>query len=101
VQFIQAKILHFRQLLSEPIDGFAADQIAKAINKLEASKLDLHRALPAISNETRLLLEAADMVIERSRVIVKQTREIHAACAQELRVQERRFAFVRELGKPK
>jgi hypothetical protein len=53
------------------------------------------------SDETQLLLDAADRVIERSRMIVAQTREVHAACQRELVAQELRFAFRRELKKPK
>jgi hypothetical protein len=55
----------------------------------------------SLSDETQSLLEAADRAIERSRAIIAQTREVHAACAKELRAQELRFAFVRELRKPK
>ena len=54
-----------------------------------------------ISDETRELLDAADRVIERSRAAVEQTRQVHVACAKELRAQEVRFAFLRELKKPK
>jgi hypothetical protein len=55
----------------------------------------------SLSDETQQLLDAADRAIERSRVIIVQTRDVHAACAKELRAQELRFAFVRELRKPK
>jgi hypothetical protein len=53
------------------------------------------------SNETQQLLDAADRAIKESRKVVEQTRHVHAACAKELRVQEMRFAFPRELRKPK
>jgi len=53
------------------------------------------------SDETQQLLDAADRAIAASRIIVEQTRLIHAACAKERRVQEQRFAFNRELMKPK
>ena len=58
-------------------------------------------AQPILSDETQQLLDAADRAIERSRTVVEQTRDVHAACARELRDQELRFAFVRELRRPK
>ena len=58
-------------------------------------------AQPILSDETQQLLDAADRAIERSRTVVEQTRDVHAACARELRDQELRFAFVRELRRTK
>jgi hypothetical protein len=49
------------------------------------------------SDETQRLLDAADRAIEQSRRVTEQTRELHAACARELRAQEMRFVFRREL----
>ena len=54
-----------------------------------------------ISEETQLLLDSAQRAIERSRVIVEEARQIHAACARKRRAQELRFEFLRELKKPK
>ncbi|MCP3372518.1 hypothetical protein [Bradyrhizobium cajani] len=54
-----------------------------------------------LSDETLQLLDAADRAIERSRTVVEQTREVHAVCAKELRAQEMRFAFRREIRKLK
>ena len=105
---LQTRILKFRQLLAEPIDTFTVEQLTKAVTNLEARKAELHpkleqeRSMTApLSEEAQLLLDSADRVIERSRVIVAQTRDVHAACAKELRAQELRFAFMRELRKPK
>jgi hypothetical protein len=54
-----------------------------------------------ISDDTQSLLDAADRAIERCRMTVQQTRQVHAACIRELRAQEVRLAFLRELKKPK
>jgi hypothetical protein len=54
-----------------------------------------------ISDETQMLLDAADRAIERSRVMIAQTHQVHAACIGELRAQETRLAFLRELKKGK
>jgi len=53
------------------------------------------------SDETQSLLDAADRAIEQSRRLTHQTRDIHAACAEERRVQQLRFAFLRGLEEPK
>jgi hypothetical protein len=53
----------------------------------------------SLSEETKLLLEAANRVIERNRLAIRQSREAYGACIEELRAQERRFAFLRELKK--
>jgi hypothetical protein len=105
---LQTKILRFRQLLAEPIDPFTVEQLTKAVTKLQARKAELHpeqkeeHSMTApLSEEAQLLFDAAARVIERSRMIVAQTRDVHAACAAELRDQELRFAFLRELRKPK
>ena len=101
---IERKILIFRQLLTDPVDRFVAEELTNAIGKLETQRAELHpetdRSVPApLSDETQLLLDAADRVIERSRAIVAQTRNVHTTCARELHAQELRFAFVRELRK--
>jgi hypothetical protein len=54
-----------------------------------------------LSDETQQLLDAADRAIERSRALVEQARQIRADCVRELRVQEMRFAFMREIKKLK
>jgi len=54
-----------------------------------------------ISDETQMLLDAADRAIERSRITIEQTRQVHAACIGELSAQETRLAFLRELKKRK
>ena len=104
---LQTKILKFQQLLAEPIDQFTVEQLTKAVTKLEARKAELHlgneeRFIAApLSEEAQLLLDTTDRVIKRSRMIVAQTRDVHAACARELRDQELRFEFIRELRKPR
>jgi hypothetical protein len=52
-----------------------------------------------ISYETRMLLDAADRAIERSRMVVEETRQLHLACRRELRVQDARFAALRATRK--
>jgi hypothetical protein len=54
-----------------------------------------------LSDETQQLLDAADRAIERSRALVEQARQVRADCVRELRVQEMRFAFMREIKKLK
>ena len=54
-----------------------------------------------LSYETQQLLDAADRAIERSRTVVEQTRQVRAVAQRELRAQEMRFAFARDLKKLK
>jgi len=53
------------------------------------------------SRETQELLDAADRAIEGSRGLIIQRREIVAECERKRRIQEARFAFLRETRKPK
>jgi hypothetical protein len=39
---IQAKILKFRRLLTEPIDRFVSEELTNAVAKLETQKAELH-----------------------------------------------------------
>jgi hypothetical protein len=102
---LQAKVLEFQQLFASPIDQFTAEQLGKAVVKLEAKKAELHpeqKEKPSVvplSEETQGLLATADRAIQRSRTIVAQAHDVHAACARERRAQEARFAFIRELRK--
>ena len=105
---LEAKILKFQQLRAEPIDAFTVEQLTAAVTKLEERKAALHPgeneehpvAAP-ISEEAQFLFDAADRVIEHSRMIVAQAHIVRVGCAKELRAQELRFAFMRELRKSK
>jgi hypothetical protein len=55
----------------------------------------------AFSQETQELLDAADRAIARSRDLADQRRQMVARCERDRREQEGRFAFLRELRKPK
>ncbi|MHC2623931.1 hypothetical protein ACVIW2_005963 [Bradyrhizobium huanghuaihaiense] len=51
--------------------------------------------------ELQDLFDAADRAIAHSREIIRQRREMLAACENDRRQQEDRFAFRRELWKPR
>jgi hypothetical protein len=53
------------------------------------------------SEETQFLLDAADRAIEQSRRLEQQCRDLRAACAEERRAQQLRFAFRRGSKEPK
>jgi hypothetical protein len=53
------------------------------------------------SDETQVLLDAADRAIARSRELLEQRHEAMAACQRALRQQEIRLIFLRERLKPK
>jgi len=53
------------------------------------------------SLETQELFDASDRAIAHSRAIVAQRREMMAECERNRREQETRFAFRREIRKPR
>jgi hypothetical protein len=55
----------------------------------------------AFSLETQELLDAADRAIARSRDLAEQRKEMMAECETTRHRQEVRFAFFREIKKPK
>jgi len=56
---------------------------------------------PPFSEETQELLDAADRAVARSRETVEQVRKSFSECERRLQRQQVRFAFLREIGKPR
>ena len=54
-----------------------------------------------LSEETQVLLDAADRAIANSRDLADQRRKVVTECERMRRVQEVRLAFLREIRKPK
>jgi hypothetical protein len=91
-------------MLSTAVDPFTAERLTSAVTRLEPRKAELHSALfqpEPYSEETQVLLDAADRAIERSRTIAAQAHEVRTACAAARRAQELRFIFLRGGREPR